>query len=199
MKLISDLHSKFVYSRRIEVLLNQICKLIPPDATVLDVGCGDGMLDKLIMERRKDVTISGIDVLLRPETHIEVKVFDGENIPYDGNSFDVVMFIDVIHHSSSQKKLLTEARRVSKQHLLIKDHTNNGFMSFSTLKFMDWVGNRAHGVALPYNYWSKKEWTGMIEKLALNIQYWDKNLKLYPPPASWLFDRSLHFISMLSK
>jgi trans-aconitate methyltransferase len=32
----------------------------------LDVGCGDGTIDNLIMARRSDVKIEGIDPLVRP-------------------------------------------------------------------------------------------------------------------------------------
>ena len=34
-------------------------------STVLDVGCGDGSLAKLIRDRRPDVQVRGIDVLVR--------------------------------------------------------------------------------------------------------------------------------------
>ncbi len=199
MKLVGKFHNTFVYSRRIRVLVEEICNLLPKNSKVLDVGCGDGNIDRLIMQRRPDVNIEGIDILQRKKTHIRVTQFDGDNIPFKDNEFDVVMFVDVIHHASNQLLLLEEAKRVSRKYLLIKDHTNNGFLAFSTLKFMDWVGNRHHDVVLPYKYWSYEEWVSVIGKLSLNITYWSKKLNLYPVPASWLFDRSLHFISLLDK
>jgi SAM-dependent methyltransferase len=173
--------------------------LLPKNVRVLDVGCGDGNIDRLIMERRPDVSIEGIDVLERRQSYIPVTLFDGNHIPHMDNSYDVVMFIDVIHHADDQIHLLQEAKRVSNKHLLIKDHLCNGVLAFNTLKFMDWVGNCHHGVRLPYNYWSSTEWKSNFKNLSLEIQSWSNRLRLYSLPASWLFDRSLHFISLLSK
>lgn len=199
MNLVGKLHDTFVYGRRIQVLVEQMCNLIPENATVLDVGCGDGNIDRLIMEKRPDIKVEGIDILQRQKTHIRVTSFDGEHIPFENDAFDVVMFIDVIHHASRQLVLLEEAKRVSKKYLLIKDHTKNGWLAYSTLKFMDWVGNRHHGVVLPYKYWTYEEWVDVIDKLSFGIEYWGSKLYLYPVPATWLFDRSLHFISLLGK
>jgi hypothetical protein len=54
-----------------------------------------------------------------------------------------------------------------------------------------------HSVVLPYNYWSQEKWLNAFETLGLTIGIWNKNLGLYPPPASWIFERSLHFIARL--
>jgi hypothetical protein len=53
-----------------------------------------GMIARLLGERRRDLAISGIDVLVRPETHIPVEAFDGHSIPRADRSVDVVMFVD---------------------------------------------------------------------------------------------------------
>ena len=66
-----------------------------------------------------------------------------------------------------------------------------------TLRFMDWVGNAPHGVALPYNYWPERRWREAFGRLGLKPVVWEKDLRLYPPPARFLFDRSLHFICRL--
>jgi hypothetical protein len=64
---------------------------------------------------------------------------------------------------------------------------------------MDWVGNARHGVALPYNYWSRAEWTRAFDAAALEPTTMVSRLGLYPAPASWLFDRSLHFVAALRR
>ncbi|MFQ5974559.1 MAG: SAM-dependent methyltransferase, partial [Alphaproteobacteria bacterium] len=60
-----------------------------------------------------------------------------------------------------------------------------------------WVGNASHGVPLPYNYWPERRWRDAFKRIGLTPSIWLSNLKLYPPPAAWLFDRSLHFIARL--
>lgn len=198
MGLIDGFHEKMVFNRRVNVLASKISELLPLNARILDVGCGNGLIDKIILNKRPDISISGIDVLVRPMTHIEVKEYDGITFPFEDNSFDVVMFMDVLHHTDDAFVVLREAKRVSKKFILIKDHARDGFLSYPTLRFMDWVGNAHHGVRLPYNYWSRSEWKNNLEKIELKIQSWNSRIGLYPWPAAWVFERNLHFIAMLT-
>ena len=64
-------------------------------------------------------------------------------------------------------------------------------------RFMDRIGNARHGVALPYNYWTSEQWDRAIRELGLRAAVWKRDLGLYPKPAQWLFERSLHFIGVL--
>ncbi len=197
MSLIESVHGNYVHKRRIAILSDRFSKLIPSNSRVLDVGCGDGRLARLIADKRPDISIQGIDVRLRNDAAIPAEAFDGESIPYGRDSFDVVMFVDVLHHTREPMILLREAVRTARQVLLIKDHLVKGIFAHATLRFMDWVGNARHGVALPYNYWTPAQWQGAFETLGLNTNYWQRNLKLYPFPAHLIFGRSLHFIAEL--
>jgi SAM-dependent methyltransferase len=197
MSVIGCLHDRCVHGRRVRVLCDRLCGLIPPAATVLDVGCGDGLVASLIMDRRPDVTITGIDVLVRSDTRILVRSFDGHQIPFGDASFDVVMFVDVLHHTADPKSLLREAARVASTGVLIKDHRFDGFLAGLTLRVMDWVGNARFGVALPYNYWPEKAWSAAFADLDLKVISWDQDLHLYSLPADWIFGRSLHFVARL--
>jgi len=197
MSVVGELHGRYVHSRRVNVLTERISELIPPNAKVLDVGCGDGLLSTLIMQNRPDVEISGIDVLVRKDAKIPVTAFNGATIPFADKTFDTAIFVDVLHHTDNQLKLLDEARRVTRNSLIIKDHLLNGFLAGLTLRAMDWVGNASHGVALPYNYWPEQRWKAAFESLNLKIDCWESELKLYPSPANLIFGRSLHFIARL--
>jgi SAM-dependent methyltransferase len=190
-------HSRLVYGRRVGVLAERVAALLPQRAQVLDVGCGDGFIDALIMEQRRDVRIQGIDVLVRGTLHIPVVPFDGMTIPFDDAVFDAVVLIDVLHHAEDPVRLLREARRVARDSIIIKDHVREGWLAQTTLRFMDWVGNAHHGVALPYHYWTGREWRQELAELGLSPRYWEARLGLYPWPASGVFERSLHFIARL--
>jgi len=199
MKLIDQIHDGYVFKRRTRVLSSHLSALLPPNVTVLDVGCGDGTLAKLIHAHRPDVQICGIDVLVRRETHIPVTAFDGAIIPYAPGTFDAVMFVDVLHHTNDPVILLREATRVARRSIIIKDHNRDGFLAGPTLRFMDWVGNVRHGVALPYNYWPERRWTKAFAELALTPTVSKTRIGLYPWPANWAFERRLHFIVRLDK
>ncbi len=198
MTLIDTLHRHGVFPRRLKVLARWLSELLPPDAQVLDIGCGDGSLDALIQQCRPDVTITGIDVMVRPHTAIPVTAFDGRTIPFADKTFDAAMMVDVLHHTENPAILLAEASRISRQGVVIKDHLRDGLLANQTLRFMDWVGNAHHGVVLPYNYWSERQWRSAFTDLGLTTEGWRTELGLYPWPASLLFDRSLHFVTRLT-
>lgn len=197
MNLVERVHAAYASERRVRVLVDHLLELIPNGAKLLDVGCGDGHIDQLIAERRRDVEVEGIDVMVRPDTRIPVKSFDGLEIPCDDCAFDVVLFLDVLHHSRDPIRLLREGARVSRKAIVIKDHLRKGFLAGPTLRFMDDVGNARHGVDLPYDYWPEDRWHDVFAELGLAIEVWRPRLGLYPWPASWLFDRSLHFLARL--
>jgi SAM-dependent methyltransferase len=199
MSLLDSIHGGYVFKRRVRVLSEQLARVLPPQAQVLDVGCGDGLIAKLIQEKRPDVRIQGIDILIRPQTHIPVAAFDGRRIPHPDASFDAVMFVDVLHHTEDPRVLLREAVRVARQCLVLKDHCQDGWLAQPTLRFMDWVGNARHGVVLPYNYWPRARWETEFQALGLERAAWESQLGLYPFPASLLFERALHFVARLQK
>ena len=78
---------------------------------------------------------------------------------------------------------------------MFKDHTMNGLFAYETLRFMDWVGNAHHGVALPYNYWPEEKWRACFASLGMTTEEWVSRLDLYPAPFGHIFDRGLHFIA----
>ncbi len=196
--MLAAVHDKLVFGRRVRRLAAVISERLPNGARVLDVGCGSGDLAVLIMQKRPDVVIEGIDVLVRPNTAIPVHAFDGACIPFADNAFDAAIVVDVLHHTDDPEAVLAEIARIASM-VIIKDHLRDGIAANTTLRFMDWVGNAAHGVRLPYNYLSRKEWTNIWRTLDLGSSRFATRLSLYPRPFSWLFDRGLHFVTVLSR
>lgn len=196
---VGNLHEKLVFSRRVKVLSEWFARLAPPDVCVLDIGCGDGLISSALQSLRPDVNIRGIDVLPREVTHIPVEIFDGVNIPFGDLSFDLVMFSDVLHHTTDPDILLREARRVGRRGVLIKDHYCKGFAAGARLRFMDWIGNARFGVALPYNYWTENQWSESWRRIGLQPEKLVTKLGLYPAPANWVFGAQLHFVALLTK
>ena len=186
-----------VYARRIRVLASHLAHMIPRDATVLDVGSGDGALAEGVMRSRPDLRFTGVDVLVRPGTRIPVTQFDGTRLPFPDDAFDVVTLIDVLHHATDQMALLRDIARVAKRAVVIKDHVVAGVLAHPTLRFMDWVGNARHGVALPYAYWTDAQWRDNLAVAGLRTRERRDHLGLYAWPLSVLFERGLHFMARL--
>jgi methionine biosynthesis protein MetW len=87
---------------------------------LLDVGCGDGVIQHFITPRVK--SIYGVDnsnetLKKAKKRGIKVKVvdLDRQKIPFKTNYFDVITCLDVIEHVRDPKDLLTKIHRVLKK------------------------------------------------------------------------------------
>jgi len=191
---VGSLHGEVVHTRRSRVLASYFAELIPQGHAVLDVGCGDGLIDALVREQRPDLRISGVDVLVRPAALIPVTPFDGRRIPFADKSSDTVLLCDVLHHAEHPVSLLKEAARVARHSVVIKDHSVRGLLARPTLRFMDFISNAPQGVALPYNYLTESQWATAFRECGLMPRAVRSELSLYPSWADPIFGRSLHFV-----
>ena len=198
MRCLGSAHGSLVHERRIRVLAAAAAALIPPGSCVLDVGAGDGRLGALVAASGRQLRVEGFDVLVRDSAAIPVRSFDGERLPVDDGAADVVMLIDVLHHAANPIQLLSEAARAARGFVIIKDHRTGRPGAKLMLRLMDWVGNRAHGVALPYGFWSDREWREAWDRLGLRLDRYQVSLGLYPWPANWIFELGLHFLARLA-
>jgi SAM-dependent methyltransferase len=197
LSVVGGLHDRYVFGRRVEVLSRHLADLLPRGARTLDVGCGDGSIDLRVLERRPDLEIDGVDVLVRPSTHIPVRAFDGRALPAATGSYDAVSLVDVLHHAADPRRLLAEAARVARLAVVVKDHYREGLLAGPVLRLMDWVGNAHHGVDLRYDYWTGNEWETAFREAGLVPTELRRHLGLYAWPARLLFERGLHFVARL--
>lgn len=199
LSLLKLAHGRMVFNRRVHVLSEVLAEQIPAGAEVLDIGCGDGTIGSLLAEKRRDISIKGVEIMTRPSCRIRCRTFDGENLPFASSAFDLCLIVDVLHHTKDVAKLLREAARVSRKYVLLKDHLSESALDFQTLKLMDWVGNRPHGVTLPHNYQSKEAWETHFRECGLAVNKWTTEVPLYPFPFSAIVGRKLHFVALLEK
>jgi methionine biosynthesis protein MetW len=98
---------------------------------VLDFACGDGALLELLKERGVEamgVDISDEAVAACKRKGLEAVLMQpGASWPFPDKSFDCVVMLDVLEHVYDPQSILNEARRVSKDFLLI------GVPNFSSL------------------------------------------------------------------
>lgn len=198
MNWLERLHHRFIMERRLRVLSRNIAAICPESVSILDIGCGSGRLASRILEQRPDLSFQGIDILPPSAYGSNILAFDGKTIPFADRSFDMAMFIDVLHHAEEPEALLREGIRAARKWILIKDHLKEGPAAQWRLELMDRVGNRRFGVALPYRYWKRSEWEEILAREKLNSVSWNETLNLYPPPLDWIFGGSLHLIALLA-
>ena len=90
--------------------------------SVLDVGCASGyMTNKIsrILLKSKiyaiDAYKDAVDFGKRKYPHIKFKVADAHKLPFQANSFDLVVCYETIEHVSNPMKMLKEMQRVLKK------------------------------------------------------------------------------------
>lgn len=91
-------------------------------SSVLDVGCAKGFMIYDISRLIPGITVKGIDISdyaienAIVEVKERVQVADAKNLPFEDNSFDVVISINTVHNLEIEDcgKALQEIERVSK-------------------------------------------------------------------------------------
>jgi len=192
------LHRKFIKPRQSNRIVDILVELLPRQGRILDVGCGTGKISRLIQERNPRLSVEGIDVLVQAKAEVDVKQFDGVNIPFDDGVFEAVIFVDVLHHTNNHARLVSEARRVSKGDVIVKDHICTGLFTFWILAFMDWVGNRSLGIHSVHSYLSKGQWARLFKEVGAAEPEMMMVRGLYPFPFSLIFERDKQVIFRLS-
>lgn len=190
-----------VYQARLRVLVEEITPHLQRGDSVLDVGCGFGSLSRAVLDGGKcpqDVTICGLEKVVRRDSFIEVNKYDGGVIPHEDNSFDVVILADVLHHATEPEVLIRQCVRVARRALILKDHRLHGILGQQRLSFIDWAANSSYGIRCLYRYGRLEDFAAMYRRHRLEVEYELPSLNLYPPVYNLLFGRKLQYFAVLA-
>jgi ubiquinone/menaquinone biosynthesis C-methylase UbiE len=89
---------------------------------VLEVGAGDGSILKLLADQNFAPEYHAVEISESGVEHIKarnianlksVQVFDGYHLPFDDNSFDLIILSHVLEHVEHERLLLRELKRVA--------------------------------------------------------------------------------------
>jgi 2-polyprenyl-3-methyl-5-hydroxy-6-metoxy-1,4-benzoquinol methylase len=110
-----------------ERTLDELFTLAAP-GSVLDVGCGEGVLSEQWAQRLTSGRVVGIDLADpkleaewagRRQPNLEFRVMTGERIDYADGEFDLVTATEVLEHVEDPEVVLAEMARVAGAHLLV--------------------------------------------------------------------------------
>jgi 2-polyprenyl-3-methyl-5-hydroxy-6-metoxy-1,4-benzoquinol methylase len=137
--------------------------------SILDVGCGEGVLVCEWAQRLGDGRVVGID-LDDPQLHaewrkrerpnLEYRVQKAEDLPFEADEFDCASAIEVLEHVPEPDHTLAEMARVAQRHLLVsvpREPMWRGLNMARGAYLRDWGNTPGH-----LNHWSKSGFVSFL-------------------------------------
>jgi 2-polyprenyl-3-methyl-5-hydroxy-6-metoxy-1,4-benzoquinol methylase len=153
-----------------ERVLDELFEAADP-ASLLDVGCGEGVLTHQWAQRLGDRRIVGID-LDDPQLHalweqrqapnLTYQVMKAENLPFADGEFDVASAIEVLEHVPDPEHTVTEMARVASGHLLVSVPREPLWRALNMARGAYWkdLGNTPGHL----NHWSKRSFVELLSR-----------------------------------
>ena len=175
---------KFLIGNFYKELISSVKKLKIESA--LDVGCGEGFTLNKLSENKIGKRLEGIDfqktaIDLGRKFHPNLVLKQGDiyKLPYEDNSFDLVMATEVLEHLEDPKKALSEIQRVSSKYVILSVPNEPLFMIANFLRGKNitrWGNDIEH-----IQHWTSKSFQKFVESQRVKVI-----LKRHPFPWTML-------------
>jgi 2-polyprenyl-3-methyl-5-hydroxy-6-metoxy-1,4-benzoquinol methylase len=140
-------------------------------SSLLDVGCGEGVLVQQWAKRLGGARVVGIDLeepsiqagwAERQEPNLEYRVMRAESLPFADSEFDVVTAIEVLEHVPDPEQTLSEMARCAQRHLLVSVPREPLWRMLNMARGAYWsdLGNTPGHL----NHWSKRSFVGLLSR-----------------------------------
>ncbi len=140
-------------------------------SSLLDVGCGEGVLTHQWAEQLGERRIVGIDLddpklkaewETRRRSNLEYLTMPAENLPFADDEFDVATAIEVLEHVPDPAHTVAEMARVAKGHLLVSVPREPLWRMLNMARgaYLTDLGNTPGHV----NHWSKRSFVRLLEQ-----------------------------------
>lgn len=162
-----------IIRKRTERIVDTFDNFINQGEKVLDIGAGGGWIGKEI-KKRKGVNVALLDIIDFNRSCLKLMLYDGKNIPFPDNNFDVSLLIFTLHHCSDPLKVLEEAKRVTKDKIIIIEDVPFSRCNEVFLCFWDIVTNLPSLVKPPgenifLNFKTISEWQKIFKDFQLKL------------------------------
>lgn len=160
--------------------VDAISGLVPLSAgLLLDFGCGNMYVDKLLSQLYPELKIVGLDKITHHDLdncgfpNLTFQLYEGHRIPFPDNHFDCSLAAAALHHTDDPEKYLRELVRVTKtcNNIIILEATYTTFLGWLLLEFNDRIRNYFVKPELkgPLNFLSEDQWNRLFHDMLLQV------------------------------
>lgn len=153
-----------------ESTLDRLLACAAPDS-VLDVGCGEGVLTARWAEQLGSRRVVGIDLpdpaleahwAGRRRQNLEFQVMRADDLQFEAGDFDLVAAIEVLEHVPDPERTLCEMARVARRHVLVSVPREPLWRVLNLARgaYLRELGNTPGHV----NHFSKREFVSLLER-----------------------------------
>jgi 2-polyprenyl-3-methyl-5-hydroxy-6-metoxy-1,4-benzoquinol methylase len=139
--------------------------------SVLDVGCGEGVLTHQWAQQLGERRIVGIDLddeklkvqwARRQRPNLEYRTMAAENLPFAVQEFDLACAIEVLEHVPDPEHTVSEMARVARRHLLVSVPREPLWRMLNVARgaYLADLGNTPGHL----NHWSKRSFTQLLSR-----------------------------------
>jgi 2-polyprenyl-3-methyl-5-hydroxy-6-metoxy-1,4-benzoquinol methylase len=139
--------------------------------SILDVGCGEGVLVEKWARRLGDKRVVGIDLEdatlqaeweQRTAPNLEYKVMKAENLPFADGEFDMTSAIEVLEHVPDPEHTVAEMARVAQRWLLVSVPREPLWRGLNMARgaYVRDLGNTPGHL----NHWSKRSFVALLSR-----------------------------------
>jgi ubiquinone/menaquinone biosynthesis C-methylase UbiE len=170
---------KALSQNRSRHIAEEIAPLLDGCETVLDFGCGNFYTANILHGIKPRLSITGIDVVrdqnlsLDSTEGLKFKVYDGQSIPFEENTFDGIVAAAVLHHTPNPEFFLDEFIRVAKPggKVVIVEEMYLNPLDRIWISWQDWMLNKMKkGIPVPLQFRSHRHYLKEFDKRALHIE-----------------------------
>jgi|SRR5262245_34285359 len=156
----ADLLKSHVSTTRIRLLLTAHEGEIPRGCRVLDIGCGNGRISRMIADRF-GADVHGADITNLLTYDLPFHPIAEGRIAVPDRSFDVALYTDALHHieKRQQAAAIREALRIAPKVLIFEQHpTITAKVLDVVMAYVVYLGREP----LPLSHRSADEWQQVI-------------------------------------
>ena len=151
-----------------DAALDELWERAAPESA-LDVGCGEGVLTERFAQQLERGHVVGVDLddpklraewATRARPNLDFRTYDGAELPFRRNEFDIACAIEVLEHVPDPERTLAELVRVARRHVLVSVPREPLWRGLNVLRgaYVRQLGNTPGHV----NHWSKRAFLDFV-------------------------------------